>query len=176
VEHISAWKSWKNASPPSKHNRLPIQNYSEKFWADYHQQKGHHLPSHLRSSSELLHRLVKDVKLSAHGRHPTIYPFTFVVLVFPIIFLFILVSCITFGFSFQRQKVSSVQVWGCAMSHASLTSSLNFHSRSVLSINSTLGTMFRLSLGVWEHNLTHRVSFLFFFLKKKKNCAYSCCP
>jgi hypothetical protein len=93
------------------------------------QQKGHHLPSHLRSSSELLHRLAEDVKLSAHGRHPTVYPFTFVVLVFPVIFLFILVSCITFGFSFQRQNVSSVQVWGCAMSHASPTSSLNFHSR-----------------------------------------------
>jgi hypothetical protein len=68
----------------------------------YHQQRGYHLPSHLGSSSELLHRLAEDVKLSAHERHPTVYPFIFIVMVFT--FIFILFSRITFVFSFQRQK------------------------------------------------------------------------
>jgi hypothetical protein len=56
------------------------------------------------SSSELLHRLDEDVKLSAHGRYPTVYPVIFVVLVFTFIFIFILFFRIIFVFSFQRQK------------------------------------------------------------------------
>jgi hypothetical protein len=134
------------------------------FWTDYHQQQGHHLSSHLGSSSELLHRLAEDVKLSAHGKHPTVYPFLFVVLVFT--FIFILFSCITFVFSFQRQKKKkgiSVQVWGCAMSHANPDSSLTPSPGQLFPCNYTLGTMCNLSLGVWEHNFTHLVS-----LKEKK--------
>jgi hypothetical protein len=92
---------------------------SKKGPNEFHNAKDHSI--HLGSRSELLHRLAEDVKLSAHGRHPTVYPFNFVVTV---IFLFIFVSWIIFGFSLQRQTVRSVQVWGCAIHHTNPTSSL----------------------------------------------------
>jgi hypothetical protein len=171
VVHINAWKSWNNTSPTSKHKRLLILPYSGTFWIDYHQQQGHHLPSPLGSSSELLHRLAEDVKLSAHGRHPTVYPFKFCCLgfcrYFSIYFRFLYYFWVFFV---ETNGLFSSSLGVCYEPCLSNTFS-NFQSRSALSINSTLGTMFRLSLGVWEHNFTHRVSFL---KKKKKNCVYSC--
>jgi hypothetical protein len=168
---VNTEEAWKNALPPSKHSRLLILPYSWPFWTDYHQQQEQYLPSHLRSSSELLHRLAEDIKLSAHRRHPTVYPFTFVVLVFLVIFPFVLVSCITFGFSFQRQKVSSVQVWGCAMSHASPTSSLKLHSRSALSIKFHIGDNVQIKFGgMGTQSHTPCLDCI------KKKFAYSCCP
>jgi hypothetical protein len=73
-------------------------------------------------------------------------------------------------FSFQRQKKKgiSVQVWGCAMSHASPDSSLTPGPSQLFPCNYTLVTMCNLSLGVWEHNFTHLVS----LKKKKKNCMF----
>jgi hypothetical protein len=68
------------------------------------------------SSNEQLHSLAEDVKLSAYERHPTVYPF--------------LSSCFLFNFPvlllcfiFKDKNGTSVQVWGCAMSHASPDSS-----------------------------------------------------
>jgi hypothetical protein len=106
VVHISAWTSWNIALSILKHRLLPTLTYSRPFWTGYHQQQEHHLPSHIGSNSELLHHLAEDVKLSAHGRHPTVYPFIFIVMVFTFIFIFTftLFSYITFVFSFQRQK------------------------------------------------------------------------
>jgi hypothetical protein len=63
---------------------------------------GHHFLSHLGSSSERLHRLAEDVKFSAHGRHPTVYPFisycfyfTFIFIVF--LFFFPYYFCVLFS-------------------------------------------------------------------------------
>jgi hypothetical protein len=116
------------------------------------------------SSSELLHRLAEDVKLSANGRQPIVYQFHFVVLVFTVLFLFILVSCITFELSFAETNGLFSSSLGVCYEPCLSNKFSNFQTRSALSINFTLGTMFRLSLGVWKHNFTHRVS----SLKKKK--------
>jgi hypothetical protein len=132
--HISAWTSWNSALPILKHSLLPTLTYSRPFWTDYQQQQGHHLPSHLGSSSELLHRLAKDVKLSAHGRHPTVYLVIFVVLVFTFIFIFILFSCITFVFSFQRQKGYFNSSLGVCYEPCQSKQFSNSQSRSALSM------------------------------------------
>jgi hypothetical protein len=113
-----------SALPILKHSLLPTLTYSGPFWTDFHPLQEHQLLSHLGSSNEQLHHLAEDVKLSAHGRHPTVYPFlsccfyfTFIVFLF---FFPILLLC----FLFKDKKGTSVQVWGCAMSHASPDSSL----------------------------------------------------
>jgi hypothetical protein len=54
------------------------------------------------------------------------------------------------------------------MSHASPDSSLTLGPGQLFPCNYTLGTMCNLSLGLWEHNFTHLVS----FKKKKKNCMF----
>jgi hypothetical protein len=102
VVHINAWTSWNSALPILKHSLLPILTYSGPFWTNYHHQWRHHLPSHLGSSSELLHRLAEDVKLSAHGRHPTVYPFIFIVLVFTLFYFFFPVLLLCFLFRDKR--------------------------------------------------------------------------
>jgi hypothetical protein len=124
--HISVWISWKSALPICKHSLLPTLTYSGPFWSDYHQRWEHHLPFHLGSSNERLHRLAEDVKLSAHRRHPTVYPFisycfyfTFIFIVF-LFFFPVLLVCFIFK---DKIKDTSVQAWGCAMNHASLDSS-----------------------------------------------------
>jgi hypothetical protein len=79
-------------------------------------------------NSEWLHSLTKDVKLSAHERHPTNYPLC-VRLFFSFLLLFIYLFLVSFCFPILLSycvlgtKGTSVQVWGCAMSHANPNSS-----------------------------------------------------
>jgi hypothetical protein len=81
---------------------------SRPFWTDYHLLQEHHFLSHLGSSNERLHRLAEDVKLSTHGRHPTVYPFISCCFYFTSIFIvfsfFLFFSRITFVFYVQRQN------------------------------------------------------------------------
>jgi hypothetical protein len=88
----------------------------------------------------------------------------------PFFYFFIFFPVLLLCFLFRDKKGISVQVWGCAMSHASPDSSLTPSPGQLFPCNYTLGTMCKLSLGVWEHNFTHLV------LKKKKKIVCSCCP
>jgi hypothetical protein len=63
---------------------------------EFHNAKDHSI--HLGSRSELLHRLAEDVKLSAHGRHPTVYPFNFVVFVLSLFFILFSFLVLFLGF------------------------------------------------------------------------------
>jgi hypothetical protein len=102
--HISAWIGLRSTLPLWNNSWLHKPTCSRPFWIDYHPLQGHHLPFHLGSSSEQLHRLAEDVKLSAHGRHPTVYPFISCCFCFTFIFIVFLFSRITFVFYFQRQN------------------------------------------------------------------------
>jgi hypothetical protein len=90
--------------------------------------------------NERSHSLVEDVKLSAHGRHPTTYPLCFLLffnflLLLLFIFSLFLFSNVTLVLCFSRTKGTSFQVLGCAMSHANPDSSPS--PRSALSMIST---------------------------------------
>jgi hypothetical protein len=102
--HISAWTGLKSTLPLWNSIFLHKPTCSRQFWIDYHLLQGYHLPSHLGSSSEQLHSLTEDIKLSAHGRHPTVYPFISYCFCFTFIFIVFLFSSITFVFYFQGQK------------------------------------------------------------------------
>jgi hypothetical protein len=90
-------------------------------------------------SSKQLHSLAEDINLSANGRHPTTYPlcfhlfFTFLLFIFS----FFLFSSITFAFFFLGTKRTSIQVWGCGISHANPDNSPS--PRSTLSMLFTHG-------------------------------------
>jgi hypothetical protein len=108
--HISAWSSWKSALPIWKHSLLPTLTYSGPFWSDYHQRQGHHLLPHLGSSSERLHRLAEDAKLSAHERHPIVYPFISCCFYFTFIVFFFSPVLLLFFIFRDKIKGTSVQV------------------------------------------------------------------
>jgi hypothetical protein len=65
------------------------------------------------------HSLAEDVKLSAHGRHPTTYPFYFFFVVY-----FILFSFVTLVFCFSGTSVLEFKFGGNALSQ---TYSKQFH-------------------------------------------------
>jgi hypothetical protein len=121
--------------------------------------------------SERTHSLAEDVKLSAHGRHPTAYLFTsccFIVALKLFLFLFskfLLLLC------FQGQKGTSVQVWGYARSHASPNSSSS--PKSALSMYLHIGDNVQFKFGGMGDTFTHTLSH--FNLKKKKKNTCSCC-
>jgi hypothetical protein len=93
VVQISAWTSWNSALTIWKSSLIHKPKCSRPFWSDYHQLRGHHLQYHMGSSSEQLHSLAEDIKLSAHERHPTVYPFI------SCCFCFTFILCIVFLFS-----------------------------------------------------------------------------
>jgi hypothetical protein len=74
------------------------------------------------------HSLAEDVKLSAHGRHPTTYPFYFFVclfILFLLLFLFLfLFSFVTLVFCFSGTSVLEFKFGGNALSQ---TYSRQFH-------------------------------------------------
>jgi hypothetical protein len=134
-----------------------------------------------------VHRLAEDVKLSAHGRHPTVYPFNCVAL-FLLLFFFLFSFLYYFWFFFaETNGVFSSSLGVCYAPHQS-NKFLSFQFRSARSIKFTLGTMFRLSLGVREHSFTtpclgmgtqfhntmSRLKKKKKKKKKKKVCVYSC--
>jgi hypothetical protein len=70
------------------------------------------------ASSLKCHILAEDVKLSAHGRHPTAYPFYFFVCLF-ILFLFLflfLFSFVTLVFCFSGISMLEFKFGGHALS------------------------------------------------------------
>jgi hypothetical protein len=68
------------------------------------------------ASSLKCHNLTEDVKLSAHGRHPTAYPFYFLFL-FSFSFILFLFSIVTLVFCFSRTSVLEFKFGGNALSH-----------------------------------------------------------
>jgi hypothetical protein len=68
------------------------------------------------ASSLKCHSLTVDVKLSAHGRHPTAYPFYFLFL-FSFIFILFLFSTVTLVFCFLGTGVLEFKFGGNALSH-----------------------------------------------------------
>jgi hypothetical protein len=75
------------------------------------------------ASSLKCHSLAKDVKLSAHGRHPTTYPFN-TCFYFCFIFILFLFSSITLVFCFLGTSVLEFKFGGNALSQ---TYSKQFH-------------------------------------------------
>jgi hypothetical protein len=75
------------------------------------------------NNSEQPHSRAEDVKLSAHGRHPTTYPFFsfFICLFYFILFLF---SFVTLVFCFSGTSVLEIKFGGNALSQ---TYSKQFH-------------------------------------------------
>ena len=88
-------------------------------------------------------------------------------------------SIVTLVFYFCKDKCVSVQIWGCARSHATLDSFVHLLCQ-IFSCYIHIGDMCELSLGVYgRHIYTHFVLLFFvfavsliFFLKK---IACSCC-
>ena len=110
VVHISTWTGWNNALPIWKHSLLHKPRYSRPFWSDYHQLKGHQLEDHMRNSNEQLHSLAEDVKLSAYGTHPIVYPFISCCFCFTfIVFLF---SSITLVYVFRDRSILQFKFGG----------------------------------------------------------------
>jgi hypothetical protein len=68
------------------------------------------------ASSLKCHSLAKDVKLNAHGRHPTTYPFYFLFL-FSFIFILFLFFTVNLVFCFSRTSVLEFKFGGNALSH-----------------------------------------------------------
>jgi hypothetical protein len=85
----------------------------------------------------------------------------------PLFLLLFYFSVLLLCFLFIDKKGILVQVWKCAMSHASPDSPLTPSPGQLFPCNYTLRTMCTLSLGVWEHNFTHLVSlkkYIYIFL------------
>jgi hypothetical protein len=74
------------------------------------------------NNSEQPHSLAEDVKLSAHGRHPTTYPFYFFLCLF--LFFLFLFSFLTLVFCFSGTSVLEFKFGGNALSQ---TYSKQFH-------------------------------------------------
>jgi hypothetical protein len=63
------------------------------------------------NNSEQPHSLAEDVKLSAHERHPTAYPFYFL-FIFSFIFIWFLFSTVTLLFCFSGTSVLEFKFGG----------------------------------------------------------------
>jgi hypothetical protein len=110
VVEISAWKGWNIVLPIWKSSLIHKVRCSKPFWSDYHQLLGNHLQYHMGNINERIHNLAKDVKLSAHGRHPTTYLFTSCCFIVALKLFFLLFSKFLLLLCFQGQKGTSVQV------------------------------------------------------------------
>jgi hypothetical protein len=117
VVPISVWKGWNSVLQRWSSNLRHKGNCFKPFWIDYHRLRENHLQFHMRNSSERISRLAEDVKLSAHGRHPTTYPFSFFLslfILFCFCFLF-LFSFVTLVFCFPGTSVFEFKFGGTAL-------------------------------------------------------------
>jgi hypothetical protein len=64
------------------------------------------------SSCEQLYNLAENVKLNAHGRHPTVYPFISCCFCFTFIFIVFLFSSITLVYVFRDRSVLQFKFGG----------------------------------------------------------------
>jgi hypothetical protein len=76
------------------------------------------------NNSEQPHSLAEDVKLSAHGRHPTAYPFYFFLCLFYFALFLFLFSFVTLVFCFSGTSVLEFKFGGNGLSQ---TYSKQFH-------------------------------------------------